>query len=587
MIRLMSLAFVAAPFAVAAGTFVLAERGKPADCAIAVTADAGEPLRYAAEELRNHVKLLTNVELPISTNGTACGRAVVLAEDASLGEDAFRLRVDGNVLRVSGGNERGVLYGVYELLETYGGISWLADDCTVAPPREVFDVPDSLDDLQRPAFAMRKVSCGSPELAARLRLNGRKNVPKGEAGAKFGGAAHTSIGFGHTMKWLLPPKRYFAEHPEYFAETGGVRVAERTQPCLTNPDVLRIVTSNVLESIRRNPNKEFCSVTQNDWNNWCTCTNCAAVDAEEQSHAGTLVRFVNAVAEAVEKEFPHVKIQTFAYKYTQRPPKKTRLRHNVMLTMCTITADFSEPIAVSAGAHNRWRHLAADMRVWAAQVSEMFVWDYTVDFNNFLMPFPNAYSLLPNLRLFRECGAKYVMEEGYSGPGEFAELKTWLLAKGLWNPDQEEKPLLDRFFAGYYGAAAPVVREYFETLQALPKTVGGVAETYTDGRRRKPVSDAFLAWATTNVWPRAERLVRDDPKRLYHVRLAEASSVYARIMRLDPEKDAAEMQTLLDWMEGIQRESGGKMRLRLGKMRGNQTLIMDRWRNIQSPARKK
>ncbi|MBR2839659.1 MAG: DUF4838 domain-containing protein [Kiritimatiellae bacterium] len=576
--RLMPLALAAAPFAVAAGSFVLAERDKAAECAIVVPAEASEPLRYAAEELRSHVKLLTDVELPISTNGTERARTVALEEDASLGEDAFRLRVEGNVLRVAGGNGRGVLYGVYELLETHGGVSWLSADCTEAPPRDMFAVPGALDDLQRPAFAMRKAPCGSPLLSARLRLNGRGNVPGGGAGAKFGGAAHPSIGFGHTMQWLLPPKMHFAEHPEYFAETGGVRVAERTQPCLTNPDVLRIVTSNVLEAIRRNPDREFYPVTQNDWNNWCTCANCAAVDAEEGSHAGTLVRFVNAVAEAVEKEFPHVKIQTFAYKYTQRPPKKTRLRHNVMLTMCTITADFSEPIAVSRGAHNRRRNIAADMRGWAAQAGEMFVWDYTADFNNFLMPFPNAYSLLPNLRFFRECGAKYVMEEGCQGPGEFAELKTWLLAKGLWNQDVEVKPLIDRFFAGFYGAAAPVVREYFEALQALPKTVGGVAETYTDGCRRKPVSDEFLAWATTNVWPRAEWLVRNEAKRLRNVRLAEASSVYARLMRLDSGKDAAEMQALLKWMVDVQCESGGKMLLREGRPHGNQTLILERWR---------
>ena len=218
------------------------------------------------------------------------------------------------------------------------------------------------------------------------------------------------------------------------------------------------------------------------------------------------------------------------------------------------------------------------MRGWAAQTQEMFVWDYTVDFRNYLLPFPNAHVLLPNLRFFRDCGAKHVKEQGYKGPGEFAELKTWLLAKGLWNPDVDEGPLLDRFFAGFYGAAAGPVCEYFEAVQALPKTVGGVAETYTDGKRRKPVSDEFLAWATTNVWPRAEWLVRNDPECLYNVQLAEASTVYARIMRLDAEKDAVEMGPLLDWMAALQRKANGEIRLAEGRFdKGNRALIIERW----------
>ena len=33
---------------------------------------------------------------------------------------------------------------------------------------------------------------------------------------------------------------YFAKHPEWFSEIKGKRTADRTQLCLTNPDVLRL-----------------------------------------------------------------------------------------------------------------------------------------------------------------------------------------------------------------------------------------------------------------------------------------------------------------------------------------------------------
>ena len=186
-----SFSATAAPISVnAASPLVLAKRGAAAEYAIVVAADADECQRYAAEELRDYVKQLTDVELPIVTNAadatsaTLPEKAIVLENDSTRSTrlnnpDAFWLYADGRRLRIVGGGSRGVLYGVYELLETYGGIGWFSSWWTVVPRLEALSVPGNLDDVQKPAFAMRLASCPSPELAARLRLNGRKKLPKG------------------------------------------------------------------------------------------------------------------------------------------------------------------------------------------------------------------------------------------------------------------------------------------------------------------------------------------------------------------------------------------------------------------------
>ena len=72
----------------------------------------------------------------------------------NLGDDGFSLKVVEGDLLVTGGN-RGVLYGVYELLERYGGCRWYASWHTVVPARDAFSVPDDLDDAQAPAFSPR------------------------------------------------------------------------------------------------------------------------------------------------------------------------------------------------------------------------------------------------------------------------------------------------------------------------------------------------------------------------------------------------------------------------------------------------
>lgn len=54
------------------------------------------------------------------------------------------------------GGRRGVLYGVYELLEKFGGCRWYASWHTVVPKREAFSVPGDLNDAQKPAFPHRE-----------------------------------------------------------------------------------------------------------------------------------------------------------------------------------------------------------------------------------------------------------------------------------------------------------------------------------------------------------------------------------------------------------------------------------------------
>ena len=199
---------------------VFAERGKEAEYAIVISAEAGASVRYAAEELRDYVRRMTGVELPIVGEGVgdvATHKAVYLRDDGGRAgsplpavaavagrppyqDDSFRIYTDNGNLYVIGG-KRGVLYGVYELLETYGGVGWFSSWRTVVPKRESFAVPADLDDAQSPAFAMRSTSwwdvrAHSPTnvqnvaFAAHMRLNGDRNIPRGEAGEKYGGAPY-------------------------------------------------------------------------------------------------------------------------------------------------------------------------------------------------------------------------------------------------------------------------------------------------------------------------------------------------------------------------------------------------------------
>ncbi len=558
----------------------LALRGKPAEYAIVVPADAGECLRYAAEELRDFTEQMTGVRLPIAS-GIAAGGAslavvrlppktpatglrgesyVELSDNSAggppasrqtvkpansqpakpaeavhaLGADGFRIAVSGDALRILGGGERGVLYGVYELLERFAGCRWYSSWHSRIPRLERFAVPEDLDETQIPAFDMREPFWYDvrrhTEFEARLRVNGHK---WGTLAAKFGGDDFRfggGLASAHTFRTLLPSDEYFDVHPEYFSLVKGKRLKERSQLCLTNPDVLRIVTSNVLDRIRRDPGAKFYGVSQNDWGNWCECPACRAVDDEEGSHAGTVIRFVNAVAEAVEREFPDAVIETLAYTYTRKAPEKTRPRRNVVPCLCTIECDFSRPIGESRFGQNV--SFRSDISAWGRVADAIYLWDYTTDFANFPMPFANVTSLQGNLKFFRDNKVRMIFSQGdqKGAHAEFAELKAWLLAKLMWNPDQPLEPLLDDFMDGYYGRAMPYVRQYYDELHRRQR-VRGVPLLIYDDVFNPALSDEFLDWAA-EMWGKAEEAVKDDPATSYNVRMGAFSVDYMRLERL-------------------------------------------------------
>ena len=532
------------PFAVNAGAapLAIAERGKAAEFAIVVPDKASPCQRYAAEELRDFTEKATGVKLPIVTDVEPMPTKAVVLEVGSPkskgddGTDGFRLKVDGDRLRIVGENERGVLYGVYEVLERFVGCRWYSSWRSVIPRRERIEVPGDLDEVQRPAFVMREPYwcevLQHPEFAARLRVNSRSWRRMGE---KYGGDPYRfggGLGSCHTFDKLLPPGKYFDTHPEYFSMVKGKRLKE-SQLCLTNPDVLRIVTSNVLERIRKDPNAKFYGVSQNDRYNFCECPACKAVDDEEGSHAGTMIRFVNAIAEAVEKEFPDAIIETLAYQYTRKAPKKTKLRHNVVPCLCTIECDFSQPIYKSRYKENV--SFCKDIEDWGRLTDFLYIWDYTTDFSHYPMPWPNAYALQGNIKFFRRNNVKALFEQGgYQGRhADFAELKTWLMAKWMWNPDLPMKELLDDFFPGYYGKGAPFVREYFKKVHQLQVKYSEHPDKpllIFDGIGNPAISDAFLEEAA-DLWGKAIAATRDDPETSYNVRMGAFSVDYMRLER--------------------------------------------------------
>ena len=507
---------------------------------IVVGASAEAPVRYAAREAKRVLDLLTRGDHAIC--GACSAFCLSFAHKEGL-EDGFEIRILPAGIRIAYSLPAGAVYGVYALLEKLG-CRFFAQDCERIP-----QTPSPLPDgawEERPSFRVRELfyrEAMDGAFAVRLRLNSARSTITPEMGGKV-----RFYNFSHTFNRLVPPDVYYDAHPEYFSMVAGQRLRERSQLCLTNPEVKRICIEGVKKWKRENPSYRVFSVSMNDWYNPCECPSCRAVDREEGSASGTMIRFVNDVAEAVEQVYPDIMIHTFAYLYCRKPPRYTRPRHNVIVRLCPIESCRSHALdacafetgrinvqtpttltfSASAGENRCESDFLRDLRGWSAITENLFIWDYTVNYANYLQPLPNLGSLQANLRLFKSIGVKGVFEQGnfsLGRSGALGPLKIYLLAKLMWNVDADADALTDDFCHGYFGNGGDAMLAY--------------AKLFYSADAHASIYDApNAAYLTEDLLSEAERLLetalsKTDGVEHERVEREALSIAYVRLARED------------------------------------------------------
>jgi hypothetical protein len=238
---------------------------------------------------------------------------------------------------------------------------------------------------------------------------------------------------------------------------------------------------------------------------------------------------VNRVAEAVEKEFPGKAVETLAYQWTRHPPKTMRPRPNVIVRLCSIECCFSHPFATCDSRENR--AFRDDLAAWSKVSDRLWVWDYSTDFSNYLLPFPNQRVRQPNIRFFAANHVKGIfVEDTYETPNsELAALGGYLTAKFLWNPDYDQDRAMTEFLEAYYGAAARPIRQYVDLLHDKVERENIHVHLYGPPSRNY-LDDALLQRANA-FWEEAEHRTAADPAALGRVQLSRMSVDYAIVER--------------------------------------------------------
>jgi hypothetical protein len=454
--------------------YVLVEDGV-ARCAIILPADSTAPMEYGARDLSRHLQLMSGAEVPVhrleagaAMPGDYDGLIVLTstpeAGEPTIGAEELRITAQPGtpwVIRIYGDQRRGAMYGCYALLQDVLGCRWFTSTISKVPQQKTIAV-GALRIHQKPSFEYREPFYWEALVHPEWIVRNRVNSANGHVDDSMGGKVRYGS-FVHTLFTLVPPDRHFNAHPEYFALVRGQRV-RHTQLCLTNPDVVDLAITGVRQWIKDHPEAGIFSVSQMDNEGGaCQCENCARVTEEEGSESGPILRFVNAVALEIGKEYPGILLDTLAYNYSQKPPRLVRPLPNVRVRLCIPWTCKAQRLD-SVGSQDTYQ----DLHAWGQITQQLYVWDYNTEFNDYMLLHPSLNYTKTVFGILRKTGVVGVFMQGsYQSPGgALAEMKAYLCARLMWDHTQNGDEILREYLTGVYGSAAPIVAEWLALIHS-------------------------------------------------------------------------------------------------------------------------
>lgn len=488
---LFSLTAPAAPAAAEAASPALTlASGGGTEYTIVIGRDASPVEEKAADILADYLERITSAEFPVVRDtgpardkeiavGVTDREAAAPVDRPAMGDDGVRIFTSGEKLFLTGGEKRGALYAVFTFLEDFMGCRWFtkalpgvpaSEDLTVVPEKETLTI-DDIDYTYVPPFVLRQTywmfSTMYADYSAEHKIQGMMAGLPEELG---GNNPENSINGVHTIGWIITPDM-FASHPEYFGcDDSGNRSVDR-QPCFSNEDVFRI-TLEAAKNHCRTYESVF-SVSQLDGRDFCRCEKCSAFNA---AHGGvdsaSMLNFANRIAAEVKKEIPGARIETLAYQGTEAPPTGLAVEDNLIIRVCPIGTcvlhDLDDRRCPSNARFDK------NLTGWAKLTKNIYVWDYSTNFQYIYALFPNIHSIQNRYKYFRDRNVIAVFDHGCGEdtvPGELHELKTYLVCELLWDPDTDVDRHIKEFCEAYYGEAAPDVIEFINYFE---KKVGGI-----------------------------------------------------------------------------------------------------------------
>lgn len=473
----------------------IVENGKPLAC-IVVPKEPLTTVQYAADQLQQHIELVTGAKLEIFSEDDApdTGPQIYLGSSRhskELGLDlqaysknAFQIKkVDNKLFLIGNDGEgdpikddyvsMGTLLAVYRWLDERLGVRWVwpGNVGTYAPKRSSVIEDGKLDKLVDSRLLHSRLRTGSSysergllEVQTWMR---RQGISRSE---------NLDYGHGFETYW----KRFGSQHPEWFAlRSDGKRgpVDERTnlvQMCISNQSLIQEVIDNWIHT-KGQSSLRWVNGIENDKrvkDPACECPECLSMDVEStegleanpwlvgsngtqakttKSLSDRYALFWKTLLDEAKKHDPTAKVISYAYADYSMPPVQAKLTSD---NIVGIVPDRLFPTTDSD--QKRFK------KIWdgwkATGASLYFRPNYTLV--GYCMPYIYAKQFGEAFKYVLEQGAVATDFDSLTGMWGVQGPNLYVLGRLHARPDLEVDEILDEFYSAF-GPSSDAVRRYF------------------------------------------------------------------------------------------------------------------------------
>jgi len=442
----------------------LVKDGKP----VAAIVLPAEPLRLeqrAADELVEHIKLISDATLPVTTDGKApSGMTTIhigatadvalddLTRTAGVNPSSFTLKVKAGAIHIRGLSDEGSLYGTYELLEQLGVRWYMPGDYGRVIPRT------------RNVSISDQTTSQAPSMTYRILQHMDLKVPWSRR-ARLGGESRSTG--RHGIPGLH--RNGFEKSPELYSLLGGVR--KPRQDCLSNPETLRRATEAIRRICEGKTGKIYVGASSHDGGGYCQCEPCLALDkgvydptADRDSVTDRYIWFFNQILDNLEADYPQLHIVTYTYGAHMMPPA-IKPNPRIVPVFAPITLDRTRGMdnPMSPDRHVfRWL-----IDQWSgAGINEMYFRGYYHNLACAQFPYSQIDRIRNETKAYHEKGITVMRVENIHTSWSSAFLDLYLAARMMWDVNTDVDALLEEFYNLYYGPAQSMMKQYHEELNS-------------------------------------------------------------------------------------------------------------------------
>lgn len=425
-------------------------------------------------------------------------------DENRLGNDGHIVKTVGNTIYMVGGGYSGNLYAVYTFLEkAFNYDTFVRDSFTIDKVStfklynyDVVEIPDIMNRRPGTDYDVNKMTDYDEVMNYnRLRVY---NAKYGTLPIHYEYTPLSNKGVTHNAPCYLPDYIYKEKHPYWYSTAVPQDLCytahgDETELSLMIEEVAKkIEYSLTLYTPKEYPHMNLAVIQKLDAPGECACDGCMEQKTKYGTQSAAVIKFVNRVSQKVVEwmEKPenadykriNFKFGFLAYhQFTQAPAiynestkkyepidesvvlsKNSFVQHAPIYNFDTQSSLYHEVNEGGLESMERWQAVCSESSysLWSygnRPSRPMYYYDSLNHFNNDYFRF-----LYKNGKV-----GLYFCERNYSDGTTtgFEHLKDYVQSKLTWNCNLDMNALIEKWFNGVFGDAAPYIRQYFDELR--------------------------------------------------------------------------------------------------------------------------